>query len=368
MRRLFAVAHKELRHIWRDPRSLFVAIMMPLAMVVIYSYAIDMDLRSLRIGLLDLDRTTASDALVREAVSSGYIVIAEHLTNRSEVETGFRRDRFRAALLIPQGYGESLERGPAAQVQFLIDGADGTTAATVDNYLNAVVARLNQRLNAALLGVERFPIEPQTRVWFNLQMLSANFVAPGLVAIVMMMVCALLTSIAIARERETGTMEQILTTPIHAAQVIAGKILPYLGIGAIDAAIIIAVGRFVFDVPMNGSWWALSGYSGLYILVALALGLLVSTIAKTQQLAMMIALVATLLPTLMLSGFIFPIASMPVVLQWISRILPATYFLRIIRGVMLNGKLWYPLEGGIILLMLMAIITLAVVRFRGKAE
>ncbi len=366
MKRILAIAHKEFRHILRDPRSLFVAIMMPLTMVIIYGYAIDMDLRSLTVGLLDFDRTIASAELVREATSSGYIKIVQYLNNRDEVEIGFRRNLYRAVLVIPNGYAKSLEQGPVAQVQLLIDGADGTTAALVEGYLNAIIARLNQKLNFQLLNVARFPIEPQTRIWFNPQMVSANFIVPGLIAVVMMMVCALLTSIAIARERETGTLEQILTTPVQVGQVIIGKIVPYLGLGAIDAAIILIVGRVIFKVPMNGSWLVLSGYLILYILVALSLGILISTITKTQQLAMMAAFIITLLPTILLSGFIFPIASMPKVLKWISHLLPATYFLRIIRGVMLNGRVWYPVEGGIILMMLMIIIALAIARFRGE--
>jgi len=368
MRRILAVARKETRHILRDPRSLAVAIAMPLMMVVLYGYAIDMELKHLTVAFLDQDQSTASSELKREMTSSGFIVPVNALVNRNQIEPGFRRGEFRAVVVIPAGYSEALITRLESPVQILIDGADGSTAAVVDNYLQAVVARFNRRLAGEAFGIEKFPIEPQTRILFNPQLVSAHFVVPGLVALVLVMICALLTSIAIARERETGTLEQILTTPVAPAQVIFGKVLPYILIGAIDAALILLVGRFVFDVPMNGSWWVLSGYTLLYIIISLGLGLLISTFARTQQIAMIAALMGTLLPTLLLSGFIFSISSMPWILQQVSRVIPATYYLKIIRGVMLKGQLWFPDEGGVLALLSSIILTLAILRFKEKLD
>lgn len=368
MKRISAVARKEARHILRDPRSLIVAILMPLVMVILYSYAIDMELKRLKIAILDFDRSPASRELVREMSSGGFIVVTLRLDNRVEIEPGFRRGLYRAALVIPEGYAAALTTRPSSPVQILVDGADGSTAAIVDSYLLAVMARINRRLAGETFGVESFPIEPRSRILYNPQLVSANFVVPGLVAVVLVMVCALLTSIAIAREKETGTLEQVLTTPVAPAQVIIGKLIPYLLLGALDATLILAAGHLVFKVPMNGSWPVLAGYCLLYILIALALGLMISTFARTQQLAMMGALMGTMLPTMMLSGFIFSISSMPLLLQYVSRIIPATYFLRVIRGVMLKGESWFPLEGGVLLVMAVAALTVAVVRFRGKLE
>jgi ABC-2 type transport system permease protein len=368
MKRVLAVAHKELNHILRDPRSLVVAILMPLMMVVMYGYAIDMEMKQLKVAFLDLDRSAASRELMREFTSSGFILNAGSISSWNEIETGFRRSDYRAAVVIPERFAERLTNEPSSPVQIIVDGADGATGATGENYLLAVIARQNRRLATEAFGVERFPIEPQTRILYNPMLVSANYIVPGLVAVVLIMICALLTSIAVARERETGTLEQILTTPVSPWQVIVGKVVPYLGLGAIDTTLILLAGRWIFDIPMNGSWWVLAGYSLLYLLIALALGLMVSTIARTQQLAMMIALVGTMLPALLLSGFIFNISSMPWFLQQISRLIPATYFLRIIRGVMLKGDAWFPVDGGILLLMAIFAITVATVRFKGRLE
>jgi len=372
MTRVAAIAGKEFLHILRDPRSLAIAILMPLAMVVLYGYAIDMELKRVRVGVLDYDRTPASRRLVREMTSGEAIVMAQVLLNRSEIESGFRKDRFRAALIIPSGYARDLERGPAARVQLIVDGADATTAATVENYLNAVIARINRSsfstFSSSLSTIATLPIAAEPRIWFNPALASAVFVVPGLVALVLTMICALLTSIAIARERETGTLEQMLTTPVQAGEIIIGKVLPYLTIGALDAVIILLAGRFIFGVPMAGSWLALTGYCFIYLLVALGLGLLVSTLARTQQIAMMMALMMTLLPTLLLSGFIFPVASMPAILQMVSRIIPANDCLKVIRGVMLKGVNWYPLEGAILSLMALAILGIAIARFKRDLE
>ena len=341
---------------------------MPVMMVLLYGYAIDMELRRLPVGIMDLSRSPASRDLIREMTSSRFIVDAGRLGSRAEIEPGFRRGLFRAVVVIPADYSESLQRNRTTPVQILVDGADGSTATIVDAYLNGAVARLNKDLVFKITGRDELPIEPRIRIFFNPQLISAYFIVPGLTAVILMMVCALLTSIALAREKETGTMEQILTTPVTAGEVVVGKLLPYLALGSLDAALVLTVGTLAFKVPMNGSWLVLAGYVLLFILIALALGLLISTFAKTQQVAMMAALMASLLPTLLLSGFIFTIESMPPALQVLSRIIPATYFLRIIRGVMLKGRLWFPLEAGVLALMVVLVMGVAVARFRGRLE
>jgi ABC-2 type transport system permease protein len=206
------------------------------------------------------------------------------------------------------------------------------------------------------------------RVLFNPELTSSHFIVPGLVAIVLIMICALLTSVAITREKETGTLEQVLTTPVRASQVIVGKVLPYLALGAIDAVLIFVAGRILFQVPMQGSILALAGYCLLYVLIALALGLLISALVRTQRVAMMLALVITMLPAMILSGFIFPVRSMPPPLQVVAHLIPATYFLRVIRGIMLVGRNAYPLEGGVMLVMAVGLLSLATHRFKGHLE
>jgi len=366
MSRILAVAVKEFLHILRDPRSLGVALLMPLAMILLYGYAIDMELRALPIAVLDQDGGPASRELVRDVQSSAFIQVVEHLASRDAIEAGFRHNRFLAALIIPAGHATRLGQGREAPVQLVVDGADGSTAATVGAYLEQALRLHNQRQFPTATVRPLLKVEPRT--WFNPQRVSAHFIVPGLAAVVLIMVCALLTSISIVREKETGTLEQVLTAPVRPLEVILGKLQPYLLIGALDTAMIFAVGRWIFHVPMNGSWLALSGYSLLYLWVALALGLLISTLVRTQQVAMMIALIVTLLPALLLSGFIFSHASMPRPLQVVGHAIPATWYLRIIRGVMLAGVNAWPREALVLTGMGTAITGLALRRFHRRLD
>ncbi len=365
MKKIIAVARKEVYHILRDRRSLAVVFLLPLVMLLIFGYAIDMELRDLPVAILDGDRTPASRSFVRDLTASGFIVAAAQLSSREEVEPGFRQRRFRAVIVIPAGYARSLARGEEARVQVLIDGADGSTAATVDNYLDAAILLVNRRARGEVaLGGGLLPVEPEGRVYFNPELKSDFFIIPGLAAIVMTMISALLTSLALTREKETGTMEQVLTTPVAPGQVLVGKLVPYLVVAFLDASLVIAAGRLVFHVPMHGSWLVLGLYSLLYLIIALALGLLISTIVATQRVAMMAALAITMLPVIMLSGFVFPPASMPLALRILSQMIPATHYLTVIRGIMLKGQSWFPFETGAILLLGMALMGVAVRRFR----
>lgn len=354
-----AIARKEVRHVLRDPRSLVVAILMPLMMIMIYGYAVDMEIKNVRVAVLDLDRSADSRALLRRMTSSGFIVHAGVLASRAEIEPGFRAGRFRAALIVPAGFAAHLTRGRTARVQVLVDGADASTAASVENYLLAATA---------LPPAAPPPIDMRPRVFFNPQLESADFIVPGLMAVILTMICALLTSIAITREKETGTLEQILTTPVEPAEVMVGKVLPYIVIAALDAALVLGAGRVLFGVPLRGSPFALAGYSLLYLFIVLAFGLLISTVVSTQRVAMMAALMATFLPTMLLSGFIFDHSSMPLPLRLIGKIIPATHFLVIVRGVMLKGESWFPLEFTVLAVMAVAFMGLAVRRFRLTLE
>ncbi|MBN2170179.1 MAG: ABC transporter permease [Candidatus Krumholzibacteriota bacterium] len=364
MKRVLAIARKELAHILRDRRSLAVALLMPLAMVLLYGAAIDMELRLLHVGLLDEDCSEASRELVRALTSSGFAVVSERLENRAAVEPGLRQGRFLAALIIPTGFARQLERGERAPLQILVDGSDAATAAIASHYLDAVVALENARQGAASAAG---PV-PRPRVWFNPQLRSPDFVVPGLVALILMMVCALLTSIAITRERENGTLEQILTTPVTPIQMVLGKVLPYVALGALDAAIILLTGKLAFGVPMAGSWWVLAAYCLLFIMIALGVGLLISARASSLRVAMIAAILATMLPSMILSGFVFPLASMPVPLRLLCQLMPATHFLVIIRSILLKGQSWFPLQTLALALMGFVLITAAVRSFRLDLE
>ncbi len=365
MRRLLAIAMKEVLHIKRDHRTLFVAIAMPMAMLMLYGYAIDMELKHVRIGVYDRDCSPESRALVERITAGNTFVITEYLNDRADFENGFKANRYRAILAIEPGYAHDIATNKNADFQVIVDGSDVNSANVISNNISAVAQQLsNERLQQRFGKKITPPIELRTRIWFNEELKSPIFIVPGLVALFLVMVCALLTSVAIARERENGTLEQILTTPVHPVEVIIGKVLPYLAIAVIDAVLTVSVGYFVFDVPLRGSLLALTAYSTIYLIVALGMGLLISVFVKTQQLALMFALILTLLPTLMLSGLIFPTSSMPFPLQMLSKIVPATWFIPIVRGIMLKGEIWFPVEGSVLIGMAILLLSGSVAGFR----
>jgi ABC-2 type transport system permease protein len=364
MRRILALAGKEVLHIARDARSLAVALLMPLVMVLLFGFALDMKLKDLPVAVLDRDGGPQARTLVESLTAGGWVGIAARLDDRSQVEEGFLQGRFRAAVVIPRGFGETAAAGGPARVQLLVDGADGTTAATAQRYLLGTLARHSRAVARGRGATADPPVDARLRILYNPELISAHFIVPGLVAVVLTMICALLTSIALTREKETGTLEQVLTTPVAPFQVIVGKLLPYMVLGAVDAALVLGVGRLVFGVPMRGSWAVLAGYSFLFILIALSLGLLVSAVARTQRVAMMVALVATYLPSLLLSGFIFELAGMPLPLRALGEIIPATHYIRIMHGIMLKGEGWFPLDGGILVLTAVVLLAASIRRFQ----
>ena len=330
------LAWKELLHIVRDPRSLWIIFIMPNILMFLFGYAIDLDLKDVRLGMCDLSRTPASRSLVEGIEESPYFSIVSRYGNPLRTEDLFTRRVARAAVIIPEDFARSLEREHRAQVGVIIDGSDGNTASLVQNYLETFFA---MRAAPAALGAgggELISIRPV--VLYNREMDSTNFIVPGLVALVMIMLGAILTSVTIAREKESGTMEQILVSPIRPYEVVLGKVLPYLFLAFCIAMMIITVGHFWFRVPFVGSLAYLMLFCVLYLFTALSLGLHVSTLVATQQVAMMLSLLLTMLPSIMLSGFIFPVASMPKALQYVSNVIPATHFLVVIRGIMLKGS------------------------------
>ncbi len=330
---ILPIIRKEFIHIRRDPRSLAIIILMPILQLALFGYAIDMDVKNIKIGVLDESRTPASRDLVRRFTGSGYFVQEAILQQRSQIEDYFRSRRVKAVLVIPTDYAASLSRQAIIPVQMLIDGSDSNTGSIILNATRQLMAEASMELS----GIEAPTLRIVPGIWYNPEQESAHFIVPGLIAVLMMMICALLTSITIAREKETGTLEQILVTPVRPYELILGKVLPYMALATLDALLILLVGRFWFGVPFVGNPLVLLGFSLLYILTSLSMGVLISTIAPNQQISMMMAAMLTMLPSFILSGFVFPLASMPVILQVISHIIPARYFLVIIRGILLKG-------------------------------
>lgn len=366
--RIKHIALKEIRHILRDPRSLTIAIAMPVLMTLLFGYAINLDVKDIRLAVLDLDRTVESRDLVSRFYNSGYFVAPQARPIMSDPERILRKGDADAILTIRPGFGEALATLTRFDLGLVIDGADANLAAATTSYSSMIVARFGQgRLPEDL----EFPhVTISARVLYNPNLKSAHFFVPGLIAVILMMISALLTSITVAREKETGTMEQLLVSPITPREVIIGKVMPYVGLALLDAALVIGYSVAQFGVPFVGSAVLLVLFGLIYIVAALSAGILISTLVRTQQVAMMMAQLITVLPSVMLSGFIFDIRNMPRALQYLSYMVPARYFQVVIRGIMLKGSGLGVLWMQAVFLMALAIILLAVAarRFRLQVE
>lgn len=333
-KRIIAIARKEFLHIIHDIRSLVIIFVMPVIMLVLFGYALNLEIQDVNLAVFDLNKTPVSRNLVDEFVASKYFTVSYQPDDPSSVNTLFLSRQARAALIISKDFSRALKNTHQAPVQLLVDAADPNAASFIKIYCNGVISRFNEKNNADL----PLPFDIKPRIWFNPDMKSAYFFVPGLIALILIMISALLTSITITREKELGTMEQILVSPVRPNEIIIGKVLPYILLAFLDGLTILLLGVFIFDVPFQGSYVLLTFLSLIFLMTALSFGLMISTIVSTQQVAMMLSLSATLLPTVMLSGFIFPINSMPVILQYLSYLVPAKYYIMIIRGIMMKGN------------------------------
>jgi len=367
--RIGAVMGKEFRHIVRDPRSLAIVLIMPIIMTFLYGYAINLDIKNIPLGLVDHDVSPESRQLAEAFLESGQFILTARYPDGEEAELGMRRRETVITLVVPRGYGERETTPDPLPVQILVDGSNGNTASVALSYAQGILARRIREILLARLGGE-LPIELEPRYWYNPELKSSHFIVPGLIAVIMMMAAAMLTSVTVVREKESGTLEQLLVSPVRSGELMIGKVLPYGVLGLADGAFILIFGALLFGVPVRGSLWVLLGFTTLYILAALTIGLLISTLVRQQQLAMLVAMLVTVLPSFMLSNFIFPLRSMPPFLQLVSHAVPARYFIPIVRGVLLKGldadALWsygIYLAGFAILLTLVSII-----RFRPRLD
>ena len=336
MHQIKYIIQKEIRHILRDGRSLTIAILMPILMTFLYGYAINFDIRNIKIAILDFDNTTESRELASEFYNSGYFRRPDALTSIIDPERVLKSGAANAVLTIQPGFSRALTDLSQYQLGLLVDGSDANLSAATTSYSNVIVSRyLLAHLppNIARSGVNLSP-----QVLYNPDLKSSHFFVPGLIAVILMMISALLTSVTIAREKETGTLEQLLTTPVTAAEVIIGKVVPYIILAVFDGILVLLFAMIIFGVPFTGSMLLMLFFGIMYIIAALSLGILISTLVPTQQLAMMTAQMLTMLPSVMLSGYVFEIKNMPKFLQLVTFIIPARYFILIIRGIMLKGS------------------------------
>ena len=334
--RLLAVSRKEVLHLRRDRRSLGLAFVLPAIMVLAFGWVISFDIRNIRMAVYDEDRSQASRALVDAFTASSYFVVTSHLDRYGDAEPLLDRGAVRLVLVIPPRFQARLSGGGPAPVQALVDGSDANTATIALAYARGIVTAYATR---AVLGARRVPppVRAETRVWYNEELKSSNMIVPGLIAVVMMIVAAMLTSLTIAKEWERGTMEQLASTPVHPVEVVLGKLLPYIGIGMIDVLVTGFIGVVVFAVPFRGSFLFFVGASFFFLVGALGIGLAISAVTKSQMLAIQVAMVATYLPSFLLSGFMFDVANMPKALQAIALFVPARYFITAVRGIFLKG-------------------------------
>jgi ABC-2 type transport system permease protein len=346
--RLFAMARKETIQLVRDARSLALAFALPVIMLLLFGAAITTDIKHIKLAVLDRDNSIESRQLVAAFARSDYFVIEKSLATANDAEELIDRGVVRVAIVIPERFAADLHARRPSPVEVLLDGSDAKTATIAIGYANAIAQSFSRSI---LVG--RRMIEPavraETRVWFNQALDGRAMVVPGLIAVIMSIISAMLTSLTIAREWERGTMEQLAATPVSRIEVIFGKLLPYLGIGVIDVAIAMLMSVYVFEVPFRGSLVLFGGASLIFLLGVLGLGILISARQRSQLLASQVAIFATYMPALLLSGFFFALSSMPALLQWVSRIIPAQYFVSITRGIFLRGVgldvIWAPLLG-----------------------
>jgi len=335
-RRIRAMAGKEWLQLRRDPRSMGMAFVLPVALLIFFGYAITWDVDEIRLAVEDREGSRQSRELVEAFRASGYFVVHEETRDPGRGEALILTGEVLGVLRIPADFSEDLLAGRPAPVQLLLDGSDANTATIALGYADAIATRFSADLR--LDGrAARAAIEPALRVWYNPSLESRAMIVPGLVAVLMMVIAAMLTSLTIAREWERGTMEQLASTPVREWEVVVGKLLPYLIIGFVDVAVTVAAGAVIFQVPFRGSLALLGGLTLLFLVGALGLGIFISATVKSQVPATQYALIGTLLPALLLSGFLFDIASMPPVLQAVTYLVPARYFVTVTRGILLKG-------------------------------
>ena len=367
--RLLAIARKESIQLRRDTRSMVLAFALPVFMLLFFGYAITWDVKDISLAVINEDGGQQARQLIDALESSTYFHVTKYLNGRADIDANLARGRVSGVLIIPQDFTRKLAAREPAPVQLLTDGADANTATIALNYADAIIARYSR--DVVLQGqAMTLPVTPETRIWYNPTLASRNMIVPGLIAVIMSIIAAMLTALTIAREWERGTMEQLAATPVGRVEVVFGKLLPYLIIGLFDVAITVIAGILIFGVPFRGSVLLLAVMSTLFLLGALGLGIFISAILRSQVLATQAAMVITYLPALLLSGFLYDVRSMPLVLKGITYIVPAKYFITVTRGVLLKGVglhvLW--VQGISMVIFAIVGLTLATLSFRKRIQ
>ena len=370
--RIYHILVKEFIQIFRDPRMKAIIFIMPMIQVMVFGYAVSTDVTNIPTAVYDLDNTQASRDLIREFTASNYFRVKKYISHDKEQKRLIDESRVNAVLRINRGFARDLNAHRSAQIQLIVDGTDSNTAAVILSYSNRIIEKYSAHIldgrARVILKKSEFPrVNLRSRSWFNENLESRNFYVPGVIALIVMLITLLLTSMAIVREKEIGTMEQLIVSPIKSYELILGKLTPFAIIGLVDVLLVTAVGVLWFKVPIHGNLFLLFVSSSLYLFTCLGVGLFISTVAGTQQEAMMTTFFFYF-PAVLLSGFMFPIANMSKLIQWVTFLNPLRYFLVILRGLFLKGTgfeiLWPQMLA--LLLMGVGILTLSSMRFQKR--
>ena len=375
MRKTVSIAVKEFRQIVRDRRTLLILLFIPVFFLLLYGYALTFDIRNIPLAVEDNDRSRESREVISAFVSSGYFDFVGAISDEAEMRRRLDEGSARAVLVIPDGFGRDVRAARPTRVQLIVNGDNANTATTVVGYAVGLVGALSARYEVearraptaqAMAAGASVLLSAEPRVWYNPELRSTLFLVPGLIAYIAMLMSVVSTAVSIVREKEAGTMEQVRMAPVGSLAYVVGKTVPFLIVSLVSSVAIVGASMLLFDLPMRGSWLLLLASVTLFLIGALALGVFISTVAQSQQVAFQIAALVSLLPTLILSGFIFPISSMPTVLQNITYLVPARYFLVVLRGVMLKdvgaAVLWPDLAA--LAVFAVAILLLASLRLR----
>ncbi len=357
---------KEFYHIFRDPRSLLILFAMPVVQLLLFGYVVKTEIKDAKIAIWDKSQDAITRKISEKVLSSGYFQLSERINSSEDIHRQFKKGDIKMVLVLEQNFERQLEKEGTADVQIIADASDPNIAKILVSYLRTVI----QEYNSTLSEEQQIGITPKPRMFYNAELKSVYMFVPGLMAMILMLVSAMMTSISLTRESEMGSMEILLVSPLRPLQIILGKVLPYALLSFLDAILIIQMGRFIFGVPIIGNQFLLLFVTSLFILTALALGIFISTITNSQLAAMMISAVGLILPTILLSGFIFPIDNMPQFLQLLSNIVPAKWFLIAIKNIMLKGSgfliIWR--ETAVLLFMVIALLSISVNRFKLRLE
>jgi ABC-2 type transport system permease protein len=342
IQRIRAVSRKEFLHLIRDPRSLGLGIVIPMLMLILFGFALTMDVSNVPVVVWDQNGTDLSRQLIGRFEGSRYFSVRLHVDGYDQVERAIDQGKVLVGLIIPYDFSRQVETGHTAPVQLLLDGSDSNTANTASNYAVSVIDSFSRQISVNRVHIQGknapvTPIDFRARVWFNPDLESRNYLIPGLIAVIMMVIAGMLTSLTVAKEWDTGTMEQLISTPVKVPELIIGKLVPYFCIAMFDVLLAVLMGEFLFHIPLRGNVLLVFLVAAIFLCGALGMGITISIVTRTQLLASQLAMMATFLPTFLLSGFAFDIANMPRAIQVVSYVIPAKYFITFLKGVYLKG-------------------------------